>query len=291
MNQLDVKSKWGTVIDFNSPGDFFKTDPMYWRNMLYDRKLLVFKKMNFTKEEYVKLCMCFGKLWNIEDYQYSREQVEPVVMQDKTFAISPISNKISPKLGMNKMPWHADIPNKIEKPFPIRSIWMHTNPNPNSGLTSWMNIEDGISALPAELKSQIDNIKIMQQSWWELDTDIQIFDFIKKHPITDKNSLRLNFFRDENIKNSNAWIKNVFVNGKIQDPKPVLAPFFKYLETQEDLIYTHRWDDFDIIIYDNWPLVHNRTKLEFDTTLERLMYRTNIDHLTELEYKNEYFKI
>lgn len=285
MKQEKIQDKWGTVIEFESPLDFFKEDHNTWRKMLYDRKLIVFKKMNFNKDDYVKLCRCFGKLWNIEDYQYSREQVETVIIDNEPVAISPISNKISPKLGMNKMPWHADIPNKVDRPFPIRSIWMNKNPNPDSGLTSWMNVEDGIDNLTNELKSQINDIKIMQQSWWEQNTDIQIFDFIKRHPITDKNSLRLNFFRDDDIKNSNAWIKNVFVKGEMQDPKPVLSPFFKYLETQQDLIYTHRWDDFDIIIYDNWPLVHNRTKLEFDISLERLMYRTNIDHLTDLEYK------
>jgi len=285
MKQTDLQNKWVTVIDFKSPQDFFEIDSTVWRKMLYDRKLIIFKKMNFTKKEYVKLCMCFGKLWDATDYQYSKEKVEPVTIQDEIFTISPISNKISPNLGMNRMPWHADIPNKVDKPFPIRSIWMTKNPNPESGLTSWMNIEDGIDMLSEDLKLQIDDIKIIQQSWWEKNTDIQVFDFIKKHPITNNNSLRLNFFRDENPKTSDAWIKDVLFKGQMQDPKLILAPFFKHLETQKELLYTHKWDDFDIIIYDNWPLVHNRTKLEFDVTLERLMYRTNIDHLTDLEYK------
>ena len=284
MKQTPINDKWGTIVEFDNPLDVFKQSPGYWRDMMYDRQLIVFKRMKFTKGNYAKLCASFGRLWGENDYLYSHEKTEPVIVKNFKFVISPISNKISGKLGMNEMKWHSDIPNKIDKPFPMRSIWMVNNPHPDSGLTSWLNIEHGIKYLPEELKSQIPNIKIIQQSWWKKDSDVQEHDFIKIHPITKQPSLRLNFFCDDERNINDAWIKSVKVHGEEQIPKPVLGPYLKNLQQQKELVYTHKWDEFDIIIYDNWPFVHNRTKLEFDSELERLMYRTNIDHLSNDDY-------
>ena len=84
---------------------------------------------------------------------------------------------------------------------------------------------------------------------------------------------------EENI--TDAWIKKVKFKGELVDPKPILSPYYKFLETQKDLLYTHKWDDYDIVIYDNWPFVHERSRLEFDPSLERKFYRTNIDHIDE----------
>lgn len=281
MTQTKIQDSWGTIFEFDDPLDFFKKDFSYWRNLIYDRKLLVFKRMNFSKQDYVRFCSHFGNMWSPEDYRYSVEAVEMIPMKNRQVAVSPMSNKISPKLGLKAMPWHSDIPNKKIKPFPHRTLWMVSNPNPESGLTTWLNIEEGLERLPSNLKSQIPDIKIIQQSWYQEGTDFQEFDFIKTHPITGKQSLRLNFYcvPEENI--TDAWIKKVRFKGELLDPKPILSPYYKFLETQKDLLYTHKWDDYDIVIYDNWPFVHERTKLDFDISLERKFYRTNIDHITD----------
>jgi alpha-ketoglutarate-dependent taurine dioxygenase len=281
MKETQIHSGWGTIIEFENPLDFFKQDFSFWRNMIYDRKLIVFKRMNFSKQDYIKLCSHFGMMWSEKDYEYSLESVEMVDVGHRKIALSPISNKISPKLGLKFMPWHSDIPNKKIKPFPHRTLWMVSNPNPESGLTTWLNIEEGLDRLPENLKSQIQDIKIIQQSWYQQGTEVQEFDFIKIHPITGKPSLRLNYYcvPEEDI--NDAWIKKVKFKNEIMDPKPILSPYYKFLETQKDLLYTHKWDDFDIVIYDNWPFVHNRSRLEFDTNLERKFYRTNIDHIEE----------
>ena len=184
MKLTSIHDTWGTTVEFDSANDFFKQDPTYWRTLMYQRKLLVFKKMDFSKEDYVRFGTCFGKLWSRVDYDYSRESQESIKIKNFDFIISPISNKISPRLGQSEMQWHSDIPNRNQKPFPIRSLWMVNNPNPKAGLTTWLNIADGIEQLPLDLTDQIPNIAIVQQSWYEEDTEIQEFNFIKIHPIT-----------------------------------------------------------------------------------------------------------
>jgi alpha-ketoglutarate-dependent taurine dioxygenase len=284
MKLTNIHNTWGTTVEFDNPAEFFQQDLDYWRNLIYSRKLLVFKKMDFTKQDYAKFGMRFGKLWSKDDYKYSRESQENVKINNFDFILSPISNKISPRLGQVEMQWHADIPNRNRNPFPIRSLWMVDNPNPEAGLTTWLNIEDGLEQLPSILLEQIPNIKIIQQSWHEEDTEIQEFNFIKTHPITNKHSLRLNFFCDATKNITDAWIKNVTVNGILTECKPVLGPYLKFLENQNKLIYTHTWDTNDIVIYDNWPFVHNRTQLDLKPDQERLFYRINIDHLSNTVY-------
>jgi alpha-ketoglutarate-dependent taurine dioxygenase len=286
MKLTSIHNAWGTTVEFDSANDFFKQDPTYWRTLMYQRKLLVFKKMDFSKEDYVRFGTCFGKLWSRVDYDYSRESQESIKIKNFDFIISPISNKISPRLGQSEMQWHSDIPNRNQNPFPIRSLWMVNNPNPEAGLTTWLNIADGIEQLPSDLTDQIPNITIVQQSWYEEDTEIQEFNFIKVHPVTGQQSLRLNFFCDTESNITDAWIKNVKVNNELRECRPVLGPYLKFLEDQQSLVYTHKWDQNDIVIYDNWPFVHNRTPLNLEPDQERLFYRLNIDHLTDSAYLN-----
>jgi alpha-ketoglutarate-dependent taurine dioxygenase len=284
MKHNNIHNKWGTTVEFDNPLDFFKTNPDEWRKLLYERNLIVFKNMNFTKADYVKFLMNFGKPWSSTDYKYSNEATELVPIKNNIFTVSPISNKISKRLGRGEMAWHSDIPNRSFKPFPIRSLWMVNNPDPNSGLTTWMNIEEGINSLPSDLKSQIPNIKIQQQSWYKENTEVDHYDFIKINPYTNRKSLRLNYFCDPEKKITDAWIKSVTVNGERKECKPVLGPYLKFFESQPDLLYTHKWGLYDIVIYDNWPFVHNRTKLEIAEDQERKFFRANVDHLNDNEW-------
>jgi len=286
MNIENIHPLWASrVINMATPQEFFNISPDIWRGLLYDRKMLIFKNMEFTKEEFYKFCCSFGKPWDRFDYGYSKEKVDRFTINGKEVALTPMSNLNTPRLGQLMMPWHADIPNKRDTPFPHRALWITKNPGPDSGLTTFLNIEDGLQRLTSELESAIPDIKIVQQSWYYQNRELKNFDFIKKHPITGKDSLRLNFFNVPEANLLDAWIKKVIVNGVEMDPKPVLGPYLKHLSLQEDLIYTHRWDTFDIIVYDNWPLVHKRTALEFDPTLERHFYRANIDHIDGAEWE------
>lgn len=284
MNRQYIHRAWGEIFEFDSLEDFYSQGIDFWRHMLYERKLLIFKKMKINKVDYAKICMFFGRMWRSDEYRYSYEETDIIEVAGKKVALSPFSNRISSKLGMKEMPWHADIPNKPDRPFPTRALWMYRNPNPESGLTTWLNIAEGINCLPQELKDKIPDIKILQQSWWKKDTDMGLHEFIKIHPVTGEQSLRLNYFNDPEVDIYDGWIKNVVYKGEVLEPKPILAEYSKYLQSQPELVYTHKWDTYDIAIYDNWPFVHRRSKLEFDPTLDRLFYRANIDHLTDEEW-------
>jgi len=287
----NIHDDWGSIIYLDSPQEFFNYSADYWRNLMYERKLIFFKKVKFTTSEYVEFSTYFGNPWTSDDYKYSREVIEEVETKHGNMAVSPFSNNNSRLIDDREMPWHADIPNRSFKPF--RSLWITANPNPEiSGKTSWLNLEKGMDFLTPEMKDMIPVIKVIQQSWYDMGKDIQEFPLLKIHPITGKESLRLNYYNWGGLKN--AWIMDVKIDNVSQTHCLLVRQWLQHLEKFKELTYQHTWDLYDIAIYDNWPLLHSRTALKFTEEQPlRHFYRINIDHLDDAEWsehKSKYFK-
>ena len=281
MIEKHLKESWGSEYVI-SPEEFFSFDEGYWRNKIYERSLLIFKEMKFNKPQYVNFCKRFGRLWKKEDYIYSSEATESVEVENQQYYISPFSNVLSRRLGNNSMPWHADIPNRDIDPYPMRSLWITKNPFPQiSGKTSWLNLELCFEYLNERQKELLDKVEIIQQSWYEPGTDIKVFPFVKIHPITGKKSLRLNYYNDRNLKQQDAWIIGVKIDGVLQPDCSLIKDFLDHLEKEQALTYEHTWSNFDITIYDNWPFVHRRTPIIAGPKGERHFYRVNIDHIPD----------
>lgn len=285
MKITPIQPSWGVKIEFDSPSDFFNQDIKYWRSLMYNKSLLLFKHMHFSDSDYAKFCATFGNMWKTADYDYSKEATQEIEVDGVIMILAPMSNKISPvnapRLKSQPLPWHADIPHRFVNPFPMRSLWMVNNPDPTTGLTGWMNIELDLAILPDRLKDLISKLRVIQQSWLRPGTEFKEFDFIKTHPVTGRKSMRLNYFNDAKVGIKNGYIHSLKLDGKIIDPGDIYRDFFAVLEKQKNLQYVHQWDDRDIVIYDNWTFVHNRTALSFSDAsgLERVFLRCNIDHV------------
>lgn len=282
----DIHKNWATRIEFDDPLDFFKQPMGFWRDLIYKRKLLIFKKMKFTKEDYARFSLHFGKPWTNEEYNYSEEKKEDVITEQGTITLSPFSNITSKRLHSRPMTYHADIPNKRIGPFPFRSLWITKNPSPEiSGITGFLNIsQESFQFLTETQRQLINQVKIIQQSWYKPGTDFQEHDFIKVHPITKEASLRLNYFCKGN--DQTGWIKYVKINDQQQSDCQLVDDFTKHLLQFQELQYFHTWDTFDILIYDNYPFIHNRSSLILEAGEERHFYRINVDHLTDEEFDN-----
>lgn len=298
MRITNIHEHWGSTVEFDNPLDFFKVEKNTWRDLIYKRKLLIFKRMKITDIEYCKFSTYFGMPWTSEEYKYSHEQA--IVIRDDDdklysltkFSSKSVSNNINRTIGVKEMNWHADIPNRSFRPFPFRSLWMGQNPRTEeSGKTQWLNLEDGIEYLSPELKKLMSRITVRQQSWYDGGGDYQMHDFIKVHPVTGKKSLRLNFYvGSPNVRSDHAWIKNVYIDNVQQPDQSLIQEYIDELLKFPELFYRHTWDEKDIAIYDNYSFVHGRTalKLQTDTDepLERILYRINIDHMDNATWSN-----
>lgn len=284
----NIHDSWGSIITLESPNELFSYSADYWRQLAYDRKLLIFKKVEFTTTDYAKFSLRFGHQWTPADYKYSREVVEAT---DEGLCVSPFSNANTRLIGNEEMPWHSDIPNRSFKPFPFRSLWIVDNPHPEiSGKTKWMNLEKAMDYLTPEMKELLPRVRILQQSWYEPGTDQQEFDLLKIHPVTGVPSLRLNYYNWRQLKS--AWITGVKIDGVLQKDCSLVKEWLEYLEKIPELTYQHTWDTYDISLYDNWTFVHGRTKLLLTAKDPiRKFFRINIDHLNDADWqlhKEEY---
>jgi alpha-ketoglutarate-dependent taurine dioxygenase len=271
----DLFKDWGSV--FHGPHNWIKdTVPGTLAKMLYERKLLIFKKIKLNPLQFWGFSNKFGTPWKADKYQYSQEKSMPVILNDgKIEYISAISNTISPRLGDREMPWHADIPNAVSYAFPHRAIYMKTCPNPAAGFTIWMNTEKAFDTVSDDLKRRWGMSRVVQQSWYEPGTDLQEFTSMIHHPITGKYSPRVNNHVDD--KQKEGWIVDTKIGGESQGVG-IVAEMLDEMSKQPDSVYEHHWDETDFVIYDNHSFVHRRTACELDSGQERLMWRTNIDH-------------
>ena len=282
MKIKNIHEGWGTIVELDEPHEVFAYDRSYWQDLIYSRHLVVFKRMNFTLEDYAKFGHLWGRAWSGHEYRATHE-IPITVNSRENLHVSEFSNKLVTKITNEEMMWHADIPNKAINPFPHRALWIVKNPNGHiSGKTRWINInldECGRYLKPHQL-DLLERVKIIQQSWYKPGTEIGTHDFIKTHPITGRKSLRLNAYCDSKTGWNNLWIKNVVIDGVEQPDCSLIADFIDTLKEVPELHYEHQWDDWDIALYDNWSFIHGRSKLILDEdNNERKFYRMNIDHL------------
>ncbi len=278
MKFVSLKPKWGIIAE-TSIDEALSQDTGFWRNLGYKHDLILFKGLNkISKSQYYRLISNFGRPWTSEEYKYSKEVVNTFNEDGITGCLSQFSNKNS-RLGNIEMPWHADIPNSGDASFPWRSLYIVQNPNPNGGLTSWLNITlDAIEPADEELELYR-KISVQNQSWLQVNgTEFVTQPYIKIDPITQKKSLRSNYFVSADM-GKTAWIKNTYIDGVEVDNMKTLGPIHKALSSRNDLIYTHQWELYDLIIYNNHSFMHRRTALALGETEEREFIRANIHHV------------
>ncbi len=291
-----IHNNWGEIWRL-SKDELFSLPPSFFRNKIYEKRLIIIKSVGkLSTEEIYYLMDKFGQPWNKDQYVGSREQHFESNHKDQHYCLTtfdnsdPIKNKKIPNV---EMPWHADIPNSKEKPFPHRFLYMNVQPDPNYGKTRWLNIDLDLLKLNCVEESYYRECSVVQQSWWERGQNLQHLPFVKMHPIVkDRESLRLNFYVKENSPGTeSAWILYSFHKSNKIPNEQLIGYTIERLYQRKELVYEHTWDVGDMAIYDNWSFVHGRTALIDDTNLLRQFIRGNIDHQTLDEFNSKKFFI
>lgn len=279
----NIHDGWGTVVTSDLP-TVLKQGKSFWRNIAYNRDLIVFKGFgDVPLTQLYQLYEFFGIPWNDRDYRHSLELQIPIDDHGDRKWISEISSK-NLRIGDKAMPWHADIPNSEDMSFPWRALYMVSNPNPHAGFTDWLNIRlDLINPTPEQLDVW-KRTQVLNHSWHRPGntSEVRRLDFIKTHPITGVQSLRTNFFHHDTVPGSkNAWIQKTFTDGKEVDNMEFHGRLHHDLERRRELYYRHQWSNYDVVLYDNYSFVHRRTHLQLGGAAEpRKMVRCNIHHET-----------
>jgi alpha-ketoglutarate-dependent taurine dioxygenase len=281
MQIKNIHESWGT--EFIDMSDLLQQDPKELRHLLYDRKMLVFHAPNWTKLEYWNFLALWGDPWERQAYISSTERWEVVPAADgKLRYMTSMSNKLSKRLQDFKMPWHADIANRVDGgiQFPHRCIYMKTVPNPLAGFTYWLDMELAYPEVHPQLRARWEKRIVVQQNWHNPGNNRIDWPSMKQHPITKRWSPRCNYhgIADSWILDTKDTAGNSMGTGIVEELMEAMAEV-------PGCTYEQRWAPNDIVLYDNWPFVHRRTAPNLKEGEERLMWRANVDHDIDLAEK------
>lgn len=271
-----INPHWGILIECQNINELLMFDSITFRKLFYDQKLIVIRGSSTTEEEFWKLCAKLGRPMTTEEYKRGRDIHVPITVDDRIEYMGKISNILSARLGVEGMPWHADNPDIDEKSYPIRNLKMVTCPNIEAGFTGFLDIEHAWKFIDSGVRDRWRTYQVEQQSWYAPGTDIRLHPSIKIHPITGVESPMVNYYNNDKTKS--AWIRDVldqYGNRLTCDP---MGELIHLMERVPDCVYKHKWNENDIIMYDNHSTLHNRSHLKITNDVERLMWRINVIH-------------
>jgi alpha-ketoglutarate-dependent taurine dioxygenase len=271
MEFTKIYESWGTQVSVTF--DEFKTAPEgFWRQLLIDRKLLVIRGLTnqLTDAEYHYTGTQFGRVWDRDDYKKT-----PTDTTVKHVDTTPVSYfKTNNMWGARDMKYHADQAHMGETSFPARSLYMVKTTENNTGRTHWLNLELAWQQFTDAERAAVADVEVVQQYMYEPGTRLETFPFLKISPYSGLPSPRINCYVTPK-KNGIAWINHVKKNGqRIADTGAFVEEMYATCESKQDALYSHDWENGDMLVYDNWFSVHRRDPVELGATEgDRLLKR------------------
>jgi alpha-ketoglutarate-dependent taurine dioxygenase len=173
-----------------------------------------------------------------------------------------------------EMAWHHDFQwQLVDKPS---LILLHAIFGAEGSKTSWINNLLSYEDLDQTTKELLRTLNAVMLN----DTDFNVAKFYE-----DSDSTRwphgkiIDGYNPEIVRNGRLYfpfnqIYN-FVGMTREESKQIIVPMMKHL-TQPKYIYTHEWDDGDVVISDQWTSLHMRWPCK--NTNNRLLHRATFDY-------------
>lgn len=282
MKLENLKPNWGLIVRDTNIDQVLDLGPDFWRKHAYEKDLILFRGLgDIGKENFYRLMSYFGRPLNDKEYFDNGEATIKFTINGVSCCFGHFNNLNSyGRLGGSSLPWHVDHSHHGDRSFPWRSLYIRKNPNPENGLTGFINLRlDNIRPTDQEL-DYYKRLEVLNVGWYKVGDNPVKNSYIKVHPLSGKMSLRSNHFRV----NTPAYIDKTYLDGVEVDNLETLGPIHKKLSEREDLTYYHRWQDYDLLIYDNYHFMHNRTDLRLSAGQIREFFRANVAHLSDQEW-------
>lgn len=246
-----------------------------WRDLLVSRGLLIIKGLppTLTDRQFHNVTEKFGTLWTVEDYRNGSGKFDVTLNKANLETPTSYFKTANNRWKDTEMFYHADMAHVGEKSFPARALFMVRTANNNSGQTEWLNLEEAYDQFTEEEKAYYSDVKIYQHFMYEPGTRIEEFPFLKTNPYSGRISPRMNCYGK-----GFTWIHHVTKGGEeVVRFKEFMETIYRLCESKPNTLYKHKWDNGDMLVYDNWNSVHRRDTVTFeegepDRLLKRLSF-------------------
>jgi alpha-ketoglutarate-dependent taurine dioxygenase len=276
MNIENIYQSWGDILTVNGYEEFMSLSSEDLTKQLIDRNLILIRGLppTLSDPEFYALGGKFGRVWTQEDYRkwFITKGSDPTIDRKTDTPVSYFDTTRH-MFKDSYMGYHADMAHIRELSYPGRVLYMVDNTLDGSGDTTWLNLEHGWSQMSPDEQAQFAGYEVVFHDFYVPGTRMETFPFLKTNPKTGRVSPRINCFSMPNA--PKAWIHHVIKDGVDLDyiqSGSVICELYDTLETKSDTVYTHHWQEGDMIVYDNWFNVHKREKVNGKRLLKRLTY-------------------
>jgi len=261
-------------------------------NLYASRKLLIIKNQKLNNEQLKAVASIFGSVWSSDKEKYSG--LTQTGFQHESGIVELLHSDGVLKNGM--IPWHVDLTHFPSQTLPNRLLYAVNIQGPVAS-TNFIDTVQGLKLLDKKLYNFLRNTSIhclapyktpwkaiMRRpalSWHPIHKDWGlILDGLFTVYVEDmENYLFLTLQEQkELIKVSQGESSPIKTNDGILGSSKAMVkfvtPIIKTMKT-EDTFYSHEWEENDLMIYDNWSLIHQRN--EFDKNSTRKLKRITWD--------------
>lgn len=261
------------------------------RKSLYDlwidKGVIVFRDMEASEEAQLKLSRCFGTLMThpVKEARGAYPELFSLRYDPETGWLT----KVNGELRGAYLPWHCDMvyADKINR----GGIMRLEIKSDRLGQTGFIDKIDAYSTLPQRLKDRIEDLEVVYQ--YDLNPENIIFgrtddvEVIRYSDQVASIQARLGEFprvihpmvyaqpeTGKKVLNICPWFATAIVGMENAEGDALLEETLQHMVHNKN-IYMHEWLDGDMVLFDNWRLVHCAAGCPADQ--ERWMIRTQIE--------------
>ena len=269
MNVQKIKPTIGAIVHDIQLNHLTSSEKSTISNLLLEHEVLVFRDQKTTPKEQVEFAANFGDLHIHPIYPSVKNHPEVIILDSQ-----------QQDLKDNEL-WHTDV--TFSQTPPLGCVLQAIKIPQTGGDTLWTSGTAAYQALPDPLKSKLKNLSAMhdirlsfpleryaksEEERQKLETIFQKnqpvqHPIVRTHPVTKKPCL----FVSEGFTSQ--------INGLTKEESDELLNFLFKHSTQEEFSFRWKWQEGDIIIWDNRSTQH---KALFDYgTQHRIMHRVTIN--------------
>ncbi len=240
-----------------------------WRQHL----VLFFRNQNLTQKEYLNVAKVFGEIQvSASKAVYVKNKIESTLVPKELSVLTEISAihnldkngspTVSNKtLGSEEVYWHTDNA-YVEKPVSGGMLFAKAIP-PTGGDTSFSNQYLAYERLPQDVFEVIDGKKLTHDSSLiSMGAPVPHHPIIRTHPVTKRKALYLGIRRQYPAQR---------IIGLSEQESTKIMDFLWNHATNPELVWRHKWNVGDIVLYDNVCTLHHREA--YSASHKRILYR------------------
>ncbi|NEQ25822.1 MAG: TauD/TfdA family dioxygenase [Microcoleus sp. SIO2G3] len=232
------------------------------KQLIYRHKLIVFRNQKITPDQYVEFAKQLGtpQIYFQDNYHHPDY---PEIFVSANVLIDGQKIGVS---GTGRY-WHTDCAFQPE-PLPLTMLYPQVLPR-SIRETYYIDMHRVYKNLPPDLRQYVEGQEALHEAKWRYkvqawDIDRAMIDILNDfekqappvthpavitHPVTQQRSLYINQGFTTKIAGLNY-----------EDSKEVLGKLFAFIERDEH-IHTHVWQEGDILLWDNRPLLHKASSV------------------------------